>query len=341
MDLVIENVSHHFSGVPVLNGTTLRARAGEIISLVGASGCGKTTLLRLVAGLETLQSGRVLLGDEPVAEPGRATPPGKRPIGFVFQDYVLFPNLTVRENVGFGAKRGREAKALVSETLAAFGLTDLARRYPHELSGGQQQRVALARALVRSPKALLLDEPFASIDTVYRKSLGEELRRLLKKQNVAVIFVTHDPDDALTLGDRIAFMKAGAITECATTQDLFERPQTSQGAMIFPGSQTLQGDVRSGVFSSMIGEVDAPDIADGPALAVLRKGAVHASPSPTGSFVVEDCQYAGPGWRVTLVPRSGSAAPGQRLQAFVPVSAATGTAFEVRADPAKVFVFSG
>lgn len=308
MSLSLKDISHRFGGTRALVGASLAVAPGELVCLFGPSGCGKTTLLRIAAGLEPLQNGTVELDGALLAQTGRETPPEKRPIGLVFQDYVLFPHLTVEKNIAFGLAGEPKAKMRVTEQLHAFGIADLARRYPHELSGGQQQRVALARAMARQPKALLLDEPFASIDVALRRRLRGELRRTLKEQNAAVLLVTHDPEEALALGDRIALMRAGEIIETASPEDLFSRPQTPEGARIFPGSQAISGAVKAGVFHAVFGTCPAEHLPDGPALAVLRADAVTAQPDDAGSFRVVDARFVGPHWSVRLEAEGGEPA---------------------------------
>ncbi|MCK5750676.1 MAG: ABC transporter ATP-binding protein [Oricola sp.] len=332
MSLSLSDISHRFGDTAAVDGASLEARQGEIVCLFGPSGCGKTTLLRLAAGLEPLQAGEVSLEGEVLARPGRVTPPEKRPIGFVFQDYVLFPHLTVEKNIAFGLKGERDAKRLIADQLGAFGIADLAKRYPHELSGGQQQRAALARAMARKPKALLLDEPFASIDVTLRRRLREELRRVLKEQKAAVVLVTHDAEEALALGDRIALMKAGRIVETASPQALYENPQTPQGAGLFPGCQLLDGEVRGGVFQSLLGTAPAQGVADGPARAILRADCLTATADPNGTFRVADMRFAGPGWTVILEGEG-------RLAVRMDAPPEAGSACAVAADWSKAFIF--
>ncbi len=301
MSLVLRDISHHYGSVPAVEGAGFEAAPGEILCLFGPSGCGKTTLLRIAAGLERLQSGSVELNGKVLAAPGRETPPEQRPIGFVFQDLVLFPHMTVEKNIAFGlgAEAGN-AKARINAQIKTMRLDGLAKRYPHELSGGQQQRTALARALIRGPKALLLDEPFASVDAVLRRRLREDLRRILKEQSVAVVLVTHDPEEALALGDRIALMRAGRIVETQSPAALFEAPQTPEGAMIFPGSQTLYGAIERGKLITAFGDLDANGVADGPGLVVLREGAISTERDPEGTCQITDARFVGPGWAVDL-----------------------------------------
>ncbi len=336
MALTLSGISHRFGSFIAVNDASLAVRDGEIVCLFGPSGCGKTTLLRIAAGLEPLQAGAVRIDGETIAEPGRGAPPERRPIGFVFQDYVLFPHMTVGKNVGFGVTGNRRrVHEVVAEELAAVGLADFEKRAPHQLSGGQQQRVALARAMARRPRALLLDEPFASIDTVLRRRLREELRRLLKARDVAVVLVTHDPEEALAIADRVALMREGEIIETATPADLFRVPKTPDGAAIFPDSQQIFGTVRGGAIETAFGRFVADAEKDGPAVIVFRAGALSADPDPNGVLRVVDARFSGPGWTVFLA----GGADGHFLRVRMKECPEPGAAMSVAADPAGQFVF--
>lgn len=336
MSLKLRNISHRFGDIDAVAKANLEAAPGEIICLFGPSGCGKTTLLRIAAGLETLQSGVVTLDGNTIAEPGRETPPEKRRIGFVFQDYALFPHMTVEKNVSFGLAGVADAKARAAEQIGSLGLEALALRYPHELSGGQQQRVALARALAPGPKALLLDEPFASIDSTGRRRLRENLRRILKNQGVSVVLVTHDPEEALALGDRIALMRDGRIIETAPPQMLFEAPTTAEGAALFPGCQRLEGKIEDRVLKTPAGAFPAGDLSNGDGVAILRRGALAAEADEKGAFEVSDVRFSGPGWLIWLDGRRDDV----RLCVAVDKKPEMGAPMTVAADLKKVFVFN-
>lgn len=336
MSLSLRDITHRFGDLTAVNEASVEAAAGEIVCLFGHSGCGKTTLLRLAAGLETLQSGVIELDGDIIAVPGRDMPTERRSIGMVFQDFVLFPHMTVEKNVGFGLAGADDATSQIADQLNAQGLNKYAQRYPHELSGGQQQRVALARALARSPRALLLDEPFASIDAVLRRELRESMRRILKEQNVAVVLVTHDPEEALALGDRIALMRAGRIIETASPQQLFEKPQSPEGAGVFPGSQRLAGIIESGWLKTSAGKFPAENLSDGPGIAVLHEGALSAYADEGGAFAVTDVRFAGPDWMVWLEGRVDPV----RLRLRMPTPPEEGATMAIAADLAKTFVFS-
>jgi iron(III) transport system ATP-binding protein len=210
---------------------SLAVQQGEIISLLGPSGCGKSTTLRLIAGLEAPDSGEILLSGRQVAGRDIWVAPEHRRTGFVFQDYALFPHLTVARNIAFslGGPNGRPAshrQARVAELLDLLGLSALGSRYPHQLSGGQQQRVALARALAPDPEVVLLDEPFSSLDADNRASIREQVRDILKRIGTTTVFVTHDQEEALRMGDRVAIMKDGRLEQVGTPEEVFQHPAT-------------------------------------------------------------------------------------------------------------------
>ncbi|AVS60965.1 ABC transporter ATP-binding protein [Paracidovorax avenae] len=211
-----------------VRGATLGLAAGEIGVLIGPSGCGKTTLLRAVAGLEPVAAGEIRLERESVGSAGRSVPPEQRRIGMVFQDYALFPHLTVGRNVAFGIHRLPKAEqtARVDEVLHLVGLEGSASRYPHELSGGQQQRVALARALAPRPRLMLLDEPFSNLDVDLRERLAHEVRGILKAAGATALFVTHDQLEAFAIGDRIGVMESGTLHQWDDAYALYHRPAT-------------------------------------------------------------------------------------------------------------------
>ncbi|MBB5517876.1 ABC transporter ATP-binding protein [Amphiplicatus metriothermophilus] len=338
MSLVLADIVHRYGRTLAVDRVSLEAERGEIVCLFGPSGCGKTTLLRLAAGLERLQAGRVALDGALLAGNGLDTPAERRPIGFVFQDYVLFPHLTAIENVAFALnvlpRKARRARA--EEELARVGLDGLGGRYPHELSGGQQQRVALARAFARGPRAVFLDEPFSSIDAVLRRRLRDEIRRMLKERGAATLLVTHDPEEALALGDRIAVMKAGRIVEAASPRALFEAAKTPEGASLFPGAQQLFGIAAGGMLTTPFGAVTAPGLPDGPALAVVQAGGARGVEDPAGTGVVVDCRFAGPDWRARLRAVSDPAA---EIVVVASDCAAPGARFAVRFDPARARIF--
>lgn len=226
------SVCHAGAQAPTVDGLSFGLEQGETGCLLGASGCGKTTVLRAIAGFIAPRAGSVTLAGRVLSDAAQVVPPEERQIGLVFQDFALFPHLTVAANVGFGLNRlSRAARdARVSEMLALTQLTDLAGRYPHELSGGQQQRVALARALAPQPSLLLLDEPFSSLDVSLREQLGLEVRQILKATKTTAILVTHDQHEAFSVSDRIGLMVGGRLVQWDSARRLYEEPCTAQVA---------------------------------------------------------------------------------------------------------------
>jgi iron(III) transport system ATP-binding protein len=228
MWLELADIAKRFGPCQAVDGLSLQLPRGDIACLLGPSGCGKTTVLRCVAGFESVDRGSIRAHERVLSQPGRTVPPQQRRIGMVFQDYALFPHLTVADNVAFGlhalpaADRTRRTDAM----LDAVGLEQQRRRYPHELSGGQQQRVALARALAPQPELLLLDEPFSSLDVELRQRLSVEVRDLLKRLNTTALLVTHDQDEAFAVADRVGVMRDGRLEQWDTPYDLYHRPAT-------------------------------------------------------------------------------------------------------------------
>ncbi|MFQ6026603.1 MAG: ABC transporter ATP-binding protein [Dehalococcoidia bacterium] len=204
----------------------LTVRQGQIVALLGPSGCGKTTALRLIAGFEQPDRGTIHIGDQSVFGPGSSVPPEKRMVGMVFQEGALFPHLSVEQNISYGLTRNQARKGRVDEVLRLVGLYELRHRMPHELSGGQQQRVALARALAPKPEVLLLDEPFSNLDPGLRDQVRRDVVEILRASNSTAIFVTHDQEEALLIGDRIAVMHRGRVEQVDSPEDIFHHPAT-------------------------------------------------------------------------------------------------------------------
>ena len=222
--LAIDRLDAGYGRKAVVERLSLTLARGAIGCLLGPSGCGKTTVLRAVAGFEPVLAGEIRLDGELVARPGMQVAPEHRRVGMVFQDHSLFPHLTVAANVGFGLRGQAGAAARVAQMLDTVGLSGLAQRHPHELSGGQQQRVALARALAPTPRLLLLDEPFSSLDADLRERLGNELRALLRAQGTTALLVTHDQHEAFAIADEIGILRAGRLQQWGTAGQLYHRP---------------------------------------------------------------------------------------------------------------------
>ncbi|GJL72500.1 MAG: iron ABC transporter ATP-binding protein [Nitrosomonas sp.] len=224
--LILSHIQHSYGEQTVVNDLSLALKVGEIGCLLGPSGCGKTTVLRCIGGFESISSGEIVLKGVKVSNDRYMMPPEQRRIGMVFQDYALFPHLSVAANINFGLHRlsKPERKSRVNELMQIVGLADVAEKYPHELSGGQQQRVALARALAPRPDLLLLDEPFSNLDVSLRERLSMEVRDILSDQNITAILVTHDQHEAFALADKIGVMDKGQIQQWDTAYNLYHRP---------------------------------------------------------------------------------------------------------------------
>lgn len=224
--LELIDVVQRYGSHTIVDGISFRLEAGRIACLLGPSGCGKTTLLRCIAGFEEIAGGEILIRGQSVSQPDRRQPPEKRRIGMVFQDYALFPHLTVAQNVAFGLhqRKDEEASLRVRQLLATVGLHGQGEKYPHELSGGQQQRVALARALAPRPELILLDEPFSNLDVGLRERLSLEVRDILKREGSTAILVTHDQNEAFAMADEIGVMYGGRLQQWASPYDLYHRP---------------------------------------------------------------------------------------------------------------------
>ncbi len=278
-DIRVENVRRTFDAKHAVNDISLTAPAGKVTALLGASGSGKSTLLRLVAGLEPVDAGRVLIGGEVVSSPGAMAPAERRRIGFVFQDYALFPHLTAAANVAFGLRGGDKAARLseARQWLARVGLAARAGAYPHELSGGEQQRVALARALAPHPRAVLLDEPFSGLDPVLRAELRDTTLAAIAALGATALFVTHDADEAMYVADRIAILKDGRLVQDGDPRDVYAHPASPEAAAALGPVNRFDGAVTSGALQTPFGAISTSRD-DGPARGIVRAEAVRLQP---------------------------------------------------------------
>ena len=286
-------------------------KAGEVVCLVGPSGCGKSTVLRLAAGLETLQSGRVFMRGEVVGDPAKRirVPPERRHVGLVFQDFALFPHLTVGGNVAFGLSQVPAAARdkRVREVLRQVEMEGYIDAYPHALSGGQQQRVALVRALAPEPSVLLLDEPFSGLDERLREQVRDDTLRLLRRNGTAALLVTHDPEEALFMADRIYLMRGGRIVQSGPPQELYYRPADLFVASFFSRVNEIRGIVRDGHVATPLGRLCAPDREEGARVVVtFRPEAVSLSQvrgdeAEVLNVEVQDTHFLGTGWVVHVL----------------------------------------
>jgi iron(III) transport system ATP-binding protein len=274
MSLVeLEDLACSYGGQPVVQRLSLHLQAGDIGCLLGASGCGKTTTLRAIAGFEPVHAGAIRLGGETVARPGFTLAPEKRRIGMVFQDYALFPHLNVTDNVLFGIRQHAEAGKVADEMLELVNLQGLGQRFPHELSGGQQQRVALARALAPQPQLLLLDEPFSNLDVELRRRLSCEVRDILKQRGTSAILVTHDQEEAFAVSDQVGVFKQGCLEQWDTPYNLYHAPQTPYVASFIGQGLFIRGEQGQGQrVATELGEVQSQSgVAPGHAVDVLLR----------------------------------------------------------------------
>ncbi|MEQ8653329.1 MAG: ABC transporter ATP-binding protein [Kiloniellales bacterium] len=350
-ELVMEGVAHRFGERLAVAGVDLAVHEGELLCLLGPSGCGKTTLLRLAAGLESLQQGSVTIGGQLVAGQGKDLPPEERGVGLVFQDFALFPHLDVAQNVAFGL-RGRPAKERAARTdgmLEQVRLADYAKAFPHMLSGGQQQRIALARALAPAPRVMLLDEPFSGLDATLRREVRDETLHVLKQAGIACVMVTHDPEEAMFMADRIALMRAGKVVQEGAPDTLYTQPCDRFVAGFFGEVNVLPGRVKDGRVITPLGAVDAGSAADGADLDVLVRSeglllgalAVAGSRAPLVTAEVETARLLGRSSLVHLALAQGDGDPDIHLHARVPgrFLPEAGTQVPIAFDPDLVFLF--
>jgi len=252
--VAVTGVSRAYGRKIAVDGANLTLSRGRILGLLGASGSGKSTLLRAISGLESIDAGTIAIDGQIVSTPGRAMPPEARRVGMVFQDFALFPHLTVAGNVGFGLKGRTDRDAAVAALLDRVRLADRGRAFPHTLSGGEQQRVALARALARDPAVILLDEPFSSLDGSLRAEVRQELVQALRDSGASAIVVTHDAEDAMIMADDLALMDAGRVIQTGTPQDLYTRPTSIAAARLLGPLNLVEAEVRQAVATSVLGQ---------------------------------------------------------------------------------------
>ncbi|MDX2242715.1 MAG: ABC transporter ATP-binding protein [Leptolyngbyaceae cyanobacterium bins.302] len=317
--LQLENITKQYfkSPFPAVNAVSFSLQPGDILGLLGSSGCGKTTLLRMIAGFERPQQGSITLNGEKVAGTGIWIPPEQRDVGMVFQDYALFPHLTVAKNVSFGlVNQGRKGarrfttkqiQDLTAAAIAVVGLSGLEQRYPHELSGGQQQRVALARALAPRPALILLDEPLSNLDVQVRLRLREEIRTVLKTTGTSAIFVTHDQEEALSISDWVAVMKQGQIEQIDRPEDIYLEPTSRFVAEFVTQANFLPATLNGSTWKTEVGCFPSPALPSPSPTAdlMIRQEDLHLEPDEAAPVVIRDRQFLGREHRYCLVTPSG------------------------------------
>jgi iron(III) transport system ATP-binding protein len=288
----LDDVTRRFGATTAVDRTSLCVARGEVVALLGPSGSGKTTLLRLVAGFERPDEGTVAIAGRVAAGPGVWVAPEARRVGMVFQDYALFPHLTVAANVGFGLPR-RARGTRVPELLEIVGLAGLELRYPHELSGGQQQRVALARALAPSPELVLLDEPWSNVDPFLRETLRAEVAEIIRRRGVTVLLVTHDREEAFSLADRIALMRDGTVVQEGTAEELYFSPADRWAAEFVGAANVLSGRLVGNRIETAIGAFPASGSPGTESRVLIRPELLELQPSATGPAEVVAREFRG------------------------------------------------
>jgi iron(III) transport system ATP-binding protein len=279
--LAFENVVHTYGSLRALDGISLTIEPGELVCLLGHSGCGKTTLLRVAAGVEAPTSGRVLMDGMEVSGPIAFLPPERRGIGLMFQDYALFPHLTILKNVMFGLRdlAANEAETSARRALSRVGLERNALEYPHTLSGGEQQRVALARSIAPRPGVLLMDEPFSNLDRRMRDLIRDETVAILRETGATTIVVTHDPEEAMMIADRIVLMRSGQVVQQGSAEEIYTRPVDLFAARFFCDFNEVEGVIEGGRVSTPAGVFPAPHLAEGAsAIVCIRPQGVRLHP---------------------------------------------------------------
>lgn len=332
----VQGVSRLYGRKVAVDRADLTLKRGRILGLLGASGSGKSTLLRAISGLEPVDSGSIVIDGRTVCTPGRTDPPERRRVGMVFQDFALFPHLTVAGNVGFGLKGRADRDAVVSALLERLRLADRAGAFPHTLSGGEQQRVALARALARDPAVILLDEPFSSLDGALRAEVRDDLVRALRDSGASAIVVTHDAEDAMIMADDLALMDAGRVIQTGLPEALYTGPTSVAAARLLGPLNLVEAVVLNGLAASVLGQ-RATGLADGPAWTGVRPTDLRLV-APAGGVParVLSVGYAG-AYRVVRVV-AGPAILSVHCIGEVP---AIGSDVGVSVDPSRLLVLPG
>jgi iron(III) transport system ATP-binding protein len=339
--LTFEDVSRRYGDGLALDHVSLDVSPGEVLCLLGPSGCGKTTLLRIAAGVERPSAGRVLLDGQEVSGPDHFVRPEKRGVGLMFQDFALFPHLTIRQNVAFGLRSLSriEANAEAMAALARVGLSHYANAYPHILSGGEQQRVALARAIAPRPSVVLMDEPFSGLDPRLREKMREETLAILHETRATSIVVTHDAEEAMRMGDQVALMRRGRVVQTGKALDLYRAPKDILAARTFSDLNEVPAQVAAGIADTALGRFAANGAGDGDAIVCVRQSGVILLPRGEGIAArVLDVRFLGD---VALVEMAVQGLDEPLLARVRENDAPSlGTEIGVRIDPSAILVFA-
>jgi iron(III) transport system ATP-binding protein len=338
--LAFEDVRHAYGALECIRGVSLQIAPGEVVALLGHSGCGKTTLLRIAAGLERPTGGRILLNGLEITGPNTFVPPERRGIGFMFQDCALFPHLSNLANVMFGLRglSRADGERTARMSLERVGLGGLADAFPHALSGGEQQRVALARAIAPRPAVILMDEPFSGLDRRLRDATRADTLAVLREARATALIVTHDPEEAMRIADRIALMREGRLLEAGVPRELYRHPKSLFAARFFCEMNEFSGEAKGGRIETPLGTFAANGV-EGAAIACVRPQGVRVEPAGRGiPGRVVARHFLGVVELFEIVV-SGHEAP---IQARVRDPGAWGPGADVglTVDPAEVLVFA-
>jgi len=338
--LTIKDLSCQYDGHRVIENLSLAIESNEIIALLGPSGCGKTTLLRTIAGLQAVSNGEIHLGDKLVSSANFMLESEKRNVGMIFQDYALFPHLTVAQNIAFGLSKldKNAAHDRVTAMLKLVKLSDFCQRFPHEISGGQQQRVAIARALAYQPDLMLLDEPFSNIDSQSRSEIMIEIRQILKAQNVPAVFVTHSKDEAFAFADKLAIFNQGKIEQIGSAEQLYSRPNSPYVANFMGKANYLPITAVNGQsISTLLGDIVVDtSLRDDHNIAMLRPEQLSLSEQQSSELAIEYSFFCGSHWVHRLV---NNGMPGQAIEVHCKMSYEVGTKVSVSVSSHDLVTF--
>jgi iron(III) transport system ATP-binding protein len=326
--LEVDDIAMSFGSTEVLTDVSLTVPEHSITAVLGSSGSGKTTLLRIIAGFERPKAGRISLAGRVIESEGRHVPPERRRLGYVPQEGALFPHLTVARNVGFGLRRGSGHTGRVEELLELVDLAGLGKRYPHELSGGQQQRVALARALALDPALLLLDEPFASLDAALRLSVRADIARVLRAAKTAVVLVTHDQQEAMSMADQVAVLRAGHVAQIGAPRDIYANPVDPDMAAFVGEANLVDADIDGGTAVTALGRLSTEPTDRTRAVVLVRPEQItiahgHSETGLTGHVIEQS--YQGHESLITVTPDRDCGAVALRVRIHGTDSYAAGT----------------
>ena len=342
--ILCQAASKRFGDVPAVDRVDFALEPGEILSILGPSGCGKTTLLRLIAGFDRVDEGEITIQGRPVASRSVHVPPESRNVGMVFQDYALFPHMTVAQNVSFGLNKATRDDRLqrVAEVVELVKLDGMEERYPYELSGGQQQRVALARTIATWPVAVLLDEPFSNLDAGMRREMRREVESILRERAIATIFVTHDREEAFAMADRVGVMASGSIGQLDTPDVIYHSPATRSVAELAATCDFIKGEIRDGLAVTEVGNLPCASnngrLREGGEVHVLvHPDDFKVTHHPEGEYTVRSREYRGNETMLVIDLPSGATLRCRQQSYSTLVPGARVALFPEKASPFVVF----